>query len=598
MEPQTLNPPVKPSDSASWASRFVLPGLLLLVGVCLWLNGGQTWPTKLQFEFGFVAIIVSSIPPVNRFFTRALDALRTISPRTRTLIAIGWTIVAIIYIYVTAVHQGRRFEMVYHDEFMFRLQTTMLAHGRLWMPAHPLADFFESFYVRGKPAYAGIYYPGTAIVYTPGVWLHLKFWVIPLVLSGCAIGLTYRIVAEIVDGAVGCIAALMLLATPEFRRVAIMNMGQQPALVLGLLVILLWLHWRRSPTGRTTLFIGLCTGLCAITRPIDAICFAAPVGVMMFAQLVRRPRRLASYLMIFLVGVLPFIALQLTFDHGVTGHWLRTPVQEYLDREMPGLTFGVGRTYVPAERPQTTLPQKLEFYDNVIVPFLKGDHPGGRFYKWYDQHGRELVPLMLPIALLIVFAPIAVLSRKRRAWILIAPIVLFLVLYPMYPSFLPHYLFVFMASCVALVLVGIEALFERLRRGRTVMDICIIAMLVGYLPPIDRHVRDVPAYMNYPSLPAIEDRIAQLPRVPSIIFFRFHPGHDNPQEEPVHNSETLWPDEAHLIRAHDLGSRNHELIDYYAKRQPDRRVYLLDRAANSIQELGTVRELARSRPSE
>jgi len=66
----------------------------------------------------------------------------------------------------------------------------------------------------------------------------------------------------------------------------------------------------------------------------------------------------------------------------------------------------------------------------------------------------------------------------------------------------------------------------------------------------------------------------------------------------VHNSETLWPDDAQFIRAHDLGSRNHELIDYYARRQPDRRVYLLDRAANSIQELGTVRELARSRPSE
>jgi hypothetical protein len=592
--PKTPNDSEKPKDSASSVSRFVLPVLLLLVGVCLWLNAAQTWPTKLQFEFGFVALVISSIPPVSGCFTRMLDQLRNVSPRMRTLIAIGWVIVASLYIYSTAIHQGRRFEMVYHDEFMFRLQTVMLAHGRLWMPAHPLADFFESFYVLVKPVYAAIYYPGTAIVYTPGVWLGLKFWVIPLVLSGSVIGFTYRIVAELVDGAVGCIAALMLLATPEFRRIAIMNMGQPPALVLGLLLILLWLHWRRSPSWLATFFIGLCTGLCAITRPIDAICFALPVGVMMFVPLFRTPRKLGVLWLIFLAGVIPFVALQLVFDRGVTGHWLRTPVQEVLDREMPGLEFGIGRTHVPIERPHTTLPQKIEFYDNVIVPFLKGDHRGGRFYKWYDQHGRELVPSMLPIALLIVFAPIVLLSRKRLAWIMIAPIALFLALYPMYPSFLPHYLFVFMPACGVLVLLGIERLFECFPRARTIVQFCMVAMLIGYLPPIDRHVRDVPAYMNYPSLPAIEDRIAQLPKMPSIILFRFHPGQDNPQEEPVHNSERIWPDDELFIRAHDLGSRNRELIDYYAKRQPNRRVYLLNRGENSIRYLGAAKDLPRS----
>src|SRR5690348_8351140 len=122
-------------------SRFmprIIAALLLVLGVCLWLNAAQTWPTKLQLEFGVVACVICVIPPMNRFLMRALELLRSVSPRKRTVIAIGWTIVSILYIYTTAVHQGRRFEMVYHDEFMFRLQTVMLAHGRLWMPAHPL----------------------------------------------------------------------------------------------------------------------------------------------------------------------------------------------------------------------------------------------------------------------------------------------------------------------------------------------------------------------------------------------------------------------------------------------------------------------------
>jgi hypothetical protein len=414
--------------------------------------------------------------------------------------------------------------------------------------------------------------------------------------------LTYRIVAELVDGAVGCIAALMLLATPEFRRVAIMNLGQPPALVLGLLLILLWLGWRRSPSWPMTFFIGLCTGLCAITRPIDAICFALPVGMMMFAQLRRTPKRIAQLFLIFLIGIVPFLALQLVFNHGVTEQWLRTPVQEMLDREMPGLSYGLGRTDVPSQRPQTQLPQKIDFYDNVIVPFLKGDRDGGRFFKWYDQHGREIAPAMLPIALLVVFTPIAFLSRRRDAWVMVAPVVLFLVLYPMYPSFLPHYLFVFMPSAAIFVLIGLDAFTSRIDKARsfatTAAQTCIIAMLIGYLPLVDRHVRDLPAYMNYPSLPAIEDRLRALPQVPSIVFFRFHPGQDNPQEEPVHNSEALWPDDELFIRAHDLGPRNQELIDYYAKRQPDRRVYLLNRGDNSLTYLGTAQERAGSGTSQ
>jgi len=59
----------------------------------------------------------------------------------------------------------------------------------------------------------------------------------------------------------------------------------------------------------------------------------------------------------------------------------------------------------------------------------------------------------------------------------------------------------------------------------------------------------------------------------------------------------LNPDDAPIIRAHDLGlDRNRALFDYYAQRQPQRTVYLYDRARRSLVELGNVSDLAHRFP--
>jgi hypothetical protein len=452
------------------------------------------------------------------------------------------------------------------------------------------------FYVIGRPVYAPIYYPGTAILSAPSVWLGAAAWVTPLILSGIAIGLTYRIATELIDGSAGLLIALMVLATPEFRRISIMNLSQPPALVMGLLIILLWLRWRRSPSFWATLFIGLCIGGAVIVRPIDAICFAAPVGIAMLIRLRTRFDRILRCVAILLLGIAPFIALQLVFDRGVTGHWVQTPVQFLLDREMPGLTYGLGATTVPAQRPQTTLVQKQVFYQRTIVPFLEGDAQGSRFSKWYGQNGRKFVPLALPIALLVIFAPLVALSRRRLALIAIAPVGLFLVLYPMYPSFLPHYIFTFIPPIVMCVVLGMLALAEQFRQRAAIawatLATVTLAMLLGYLPELDDTVRDSPPYMTFSNAEAIEAKLRTLPPGRSIVLFPFRADGDNPDEEPVHNCDAAWPDDQTLIRAHDLGERNVELFQYYAQRQPDREVYWFDRDRSSIRDLGNVKDLA------
>jgi hypothetical protein len=59
----------------------------------------------------------------------------------------------------------------------------------------------------------------------------------------------------------------------------------------------------------------------------------------------------------------------------------------------------------------------------------------------------------------------------------------------------------------------------------------------------------------------------------------------------VYNIVSAWPDDALLIRAHDLAARNIEIFRYYAAKQPDRLFFIYDRADDSIRYLGTAREL-------
>jgi hypothetical protein len=96
-----------------------------------------------------------------------------------------------------------------------------------------------------------------------------------------------------------------------------------------------------------------------------------------------------------------------------------------------------------------------------------------------------------------------------------------------------------------------------------------------------------------PLLTAVDAKLAGISG-PSIVLFTYSPARDI-AEEPVYNADVAWPDEARIIRAHDLGARNREIFRYYADRQPQRRVYRFDESDYSLQYIGTAGELAYNR---
>ena len=145
----------------------------------------------------------------------------------------------------------------------------MLAHGRLWMPALPLPDFFDTFYVLVRPVYAAQSFPGAALLNVPGVWLGLQSWVMPLVVASVCVGLVYWIITELIDGAAGLMSVILLLSLTMFRMTALMVLAQIPVLMLGLAATWCWLHLRNTGRYGWAAALGAASGWAAITRPLD-----------------------------------------------------------------------------------------------------------------------------------------------------------------------------------------------------------------------------------------------------------------------------------------------------------------------------------------
>ena len=309
------------------------------------------------------------------------------------------------YLLLTALGQHRDMVPKFHDEFMHLLQMRMLAAGRLWMPQHPLADFFETFHVLVKPVYASIYFPGTALLYVPTIWFHLPFWFGPLMAAAVSVALFYTIVTELVDGVAGLLGALLLISLHTFCLLSLAVMSHGAIIFLGLAVVWAYLRWREKHFLRWAAVMGALAGWAAITRPIDALAYVLPVMLAVAFALKTLPprRRLATIALAFLAAV-PFIALQLIEDVGVTGHLLETPYQFYARLDSPGLEYGFAPRD-PAAGVQSALPQKQLFYSKFLLPEIQAHTWSNVPRIWLDDRLPLLMRVTLPNLLLAILWP-------------------------------------------------------------------------------------------------------------------------------------------------------------------------------------------------
>jgi hypothetical protein len=597
-------PPVIPPSSETSQRRFPLAICIALVlGVVLYITlppgpaGQHARTATWRWVTAIAVALFALLPPIHRIIFRGMEKVRHPSAGARWKIAVIVALVAAGYFLLTALNQDRDFFAKTHDECAYLIQTQMLARGKLWMPAHPLHDFFDTFYVLTTPKYVAITFPGSAMFFVFALWLHLPTSAIPILLSGALVGLTYRIITELTDGVGGLLAAILVCSLSWFRMISVMLMSQVPVLFLGLVVIWAYLRYRRvrgrfRPSIKWLLLIGAGAGWAAITRPIDALVLVAPVGIALLFDLWRTswPTHVGSVALPILAAI-PFLAVQAAINRGVTGSFLKSPAQINLNRDTPGGTYGF-HTPPPNAHPQSVVRQKQIDYEIWAVPVIASHRPKLIPHTWWTTRFPLMADVTLPSRVLLILLPLGLLGVRGLRWLLFCTLPLFILGYIGWAFFLEHYN-VTIIPAVALLLVLSVRQLHLIRPSLASAAIAFVLVLaLTDCWEFNHAVSDEPFRATWlRELHNTSERNA-------IILFKFDFDANTPDikqfisQEPVFNTDVAWPDDASVIRAHDLGSRDIELFRYYAARSPDRKVYLFSRSTGQVQDLGLVKDLA------
>ena len=576
--------------------RCVGVWVLLLVGSKIWLGPGLADIGRPPQVFaGLLAILLACVPALNRAIGRTLGRLQKWQMPWWVPLVLG--IGCTVYCAFSAWHQGRSFRTLWNDDSCYEIQARMMAMGRLWMPAHPVADSFDSPYLFVRPVYASIYFPGTALLLAPAALAHLPIVIIPLLVTGAIAAMFCRIVTELIDPAAGLLAPLLWVSSMFTRRFAITPMSHPPVILMFLIAVWAWLRWRGDPAHRLrwALLGGAAVGWGAIMRPLDALCLLGPLMLVAMWELrtVVLSRRI-SLLSIAFLWALPFLVLMAVQDWGVTGHWWEFPHEVYVRTQCPGLEFGFHK-YDPNAEPSTMVQQKIDMYDQYIKKQLLIHTPGNVWPEFWLLRLPRFLSQVIPVSLIVILAVLGVAGITNRALaVFTLPVILLPIALSFYPWIPDHYpMVVWPATCV-LALLGTRQIGWLVPPAKSALmnaaTLLLVALAIGSLPEFDRSFHDD---VDETPLQTINRALDALPNEPALVLFRYAP----PASffyEPVYNTDVAWPDDARIVRAHDLGpAHNAKLFSYYAAIQPQRTVYLYDRAANTLARLGSVVDLSK-----
>jgi hypothetical protein len=589
-------------------AKWLTP-VLLIFGVQCWLVlGGGDYGRQYKPLMILAAIAAGLIGPISRAFNRFWNAAARPTPKTRRLTALAIAATSSLFLYWAARCQHVTPKPQFEDEFSYLIQMRMLAHGRFWMPAIPLPQFFDSFYVLVTPVYASMYFPGTAIMYVPALLLHLPYIVAPLTASGLCAAMLYLILTDLLDGASAILGVLLLLSLSMFRLMSVMLMAQIPMLLLGLVMTWAALRWRKKNNKRWLLLLGAAAGWAAITRPADALCFAIVLGSVMAMDM--RNKAWPDWVKIsawIIAPALPFLILQLILNHQITGQWLTTPFGRYNDINYPG-AFGFHGGSAPLH--VSDIPEKQLFYEKNVKWLLDQHQLKNLITVGLKDESGMVARFAIVDPFFWIIAPISLLAMwNRRLWMVWGMLPVFLLIMSAYAFSwdLSHYYVMVMPATILLSVLPIRFLTDTFpnRAGmiRSMMGLAIIALSLAAMPQFNRLVHD--RYFNYTELEQIDNDLAANVTAPAVVIFHFNPATNNPSEEPVFNPDVAWPDDAAIIRVRDLnadvsavgqpGDLDQPLYDYYSRIDPARVFYLYDRGSGNerLKRLGTADVLAR-----
>ena len=150
---------------------------------------------------------------------------------------------------------------------------------------------------------------------------------------------TYALARELTgDRSLALLAGVFMLASPVVVIQSGTYLGYLFSLGLGLLFGTALLAGLRRPSTGLLLLAGVLLGWLLLTRPLDAILWAAPFAGYALVVYWRRWRKLAGATVTLAVGFLPFVAVTLLYNRHISGSLTTFP----LTAKDPLDTFGFG----------------------------------------------------------------------------------------------------------------------------------------------------------------------------------------------------------------------------------------------------------------
>jgi hypothetical protein len=479
---------------------------------------------------------------------------RNLAPRT------GWCMLLLALVPI-----GLRLALLAHrpapspdvyDEFGHLLVADTLRHLRLANPAHPLHQFFETFFVLQTPTYASIYPLGQGIALAAGRAIFGSPWAGVLLSSAALCALCYWMLRGWTTpeyallGGVLCVVEFGPLS-PWINS----YWGGSLAAAAGCLVFGALPRVRNSARVRDGVWLGLGLGLHWLTRPYETV-FLAAAALLYFVRSDLRP--LAKPALAAALVLIPSIGLSLAQNKQVTGSWTTLPYM--LSRTQYGVPASF--TWQANAVPNRELTREQQFQykmqtsfksagPETLATYLQRLEYRVRFYRFYF-----LPPLCVAL-------PFFLLSLRewRFAWIALT-MALFALGVNFYPFFEPHFIAAETCLFVLASVTGLQRLNQWNDAGRLIVVLCFAHFVFWYgrsffdYPTPDRRI-------------AVNRQLAQTPGK-QLVFVRYWPQHIF-QNEWVYNQADI--DRAPVVWARDLGpAEDQKLLHYY----PDRTAWLLE----------------------
>lgn len=243
-----------------------------------------------------------------------------------------------------------------HDQASYLLQAEIFASGHWTAPSPPIPAFFEEPHVQVVPRVASKYPPGHAMLLAIGTLVGMPS-LVPLLLSAATGALLFALTARVVNVWAAAFAVVFWCTAPLVLRFQGSYFSETTTAVAILSAWWCLLEWRETHRTQWLLVAAFAIGWAAITRPLTALAFAIPLGIVVIRDVARdgRWRALVSAMAVG-IAVLAIIPL---WSWRSTGSWRETPLIKYQ------------RDYLPYDRPSfsvdSTRPRRYESFDPVTL---------------------------------------------------------------------------------------------------------------------------------------------------------------------------------------------------------------------------------------